>query len=349
MGKQGNNDLPQEYLQRIVAGKTLSCEEAYAAMAAVLRGEAEEAHLEAMLVALTERGETAGEVAGFVLAMREAARTLPLTDAERAGLVDTCGTGGDAMTNAGAQATFNISTAVALVAAGAGAKIAKHGNRSVTSLSGSADVLEALGVRVDLEPEAAVGTLRETGFMYLHAPAMHPAMKHVMPVRKKLGVRTVFNILGPLTNPAGARRQVMGVYAERLVPLVGQALAMLGTEHAFVVHGSDGLDELTITGWSSVAEVVGGEVRLTQVRPEDAGLARSPIEALRGGSAKENGEILRAILQGERSPRRDVVLLNAAAVLVTAGLAGNLRHGAERAAAAIDSGAAMRVLEKLSR
>ena len=349
MGTDGKNDLPQRLLERIVAGETLDRGEAHDAMAAVLRGEAGEGHLEAMLTALTARGETAAEVAGFVQAMREAARTLPLTDAERGELVDTCGTGGDAMTNAGARATFNISTAVALVAAGAGARIAKHGNRSVTSLSGSADVLEALGVRVDLDPESSVRMLRETGFMYLHAPAMHPAMKHVMPVRKKLGVRTVFNILGPLTNPAGARRQVMGVYAERLVPLVGEALALLGTEHAFVVHGMDGLDELTITGVSKVAEVRRGTVTLREVSPADAGLKAAPIDTLRGGDARENAGILRGILAGERGPRRDVVLLNAAAVLVTAGMARSLKEGAAAAAAAIDSGAARGVLEALSR
>jgi anthranilate phosphoribosyltransferase len=336
-------------IQSIIAGATLTRDEGRTAMSGVLRGEVAEAELSAMLVALSARGETAGEIAGFVEAMRAAALTLPLTEAERGVLVDTCGTGGDAMTNAGARATFNISTAVAIVAAAAGAKVAKHGNRSVTSLSGSADVLEALGVAVDLDAEESVQTLRRTGFMYMHAPAMHPAMKYVMPVRRALGVRTVFNILGPLTNPAGARRQVMGVYSKRLVPLIGEALAMLGTEHAFVVHGSDGLDEFTISGASDVAEVRGNTVSLREILPGDAGLSAAPITALRGGDAVENAGILRSIFGGEMGPRRDVVLLNAAAVLVAAGVVFELKDGVARAAAAIDSGGALDVLAKLQR
>jgi anthranilate phosphoribosyltransferase len=341
---------PQKLIRQvIVSAKPLTRDEARNAMAGVLRGEVVDADLSAMLTALSARGETAAEIAGFVEAMRAAALTLPLTDAERSVLVDTCGTGGDAMTNAGARATFNISTAVAIVAAAAGAKVAKHGNRSVTSLSGSADVLEALGVAVNLDPEANVQTLRKTGFMYMHAPAMHPAMKHVMPVRRALGVRTVFNILGPLTNPAGARRQVMGVYSAHLVPLIGEALAMLGTDHAFVVHGSDGLDELTITGTSNVAEVRGSSVSLRQIAPGDVGLTPAPITALRGGDAAENAGILRSIFAGESGPRRDVVLLNAAAVLAAAGVASGMQDGVKRAAAAIDSGAAMSILAKLQR
>jgi anthranilate phosphoribosyltransferase len=326
----------------------LTRDEARTAMAGVLRGEVADADLSAMLVTLSARGETAAEIAGFVEAMRAVALTLPLTGAERSVLVDTCGTGGDAMTNASARATFNISTAVAIVAAAAGAKVAKHGNRSVTSLSGSADVLEALGVAVNLDAEASVQTLRSTGFMYMHAPAMHPALKHVMPVRRALGVRTVFNILGPLTNPAGARRQVMGVYSAHLVPLVGEALAILGTEHAFVVHGSDGLDELTITGSSDVAEVRGSSVTLRQISPGDVGLAPAPITALRGGDAVENAGILRNIFAGEQGSRRDVVLLNAAAVLVVAGMAKDMTDGVKRAAAAIDSGKVMDFLAKLA-
>lgn len=336
-------------LQQITAGDALNREQARTLMAGILRGDTTDDALSAMLTALSARGETAAEIAGFVEAMRAAALTLPLTAAERSLLVDTCGTGGDAMTNASARSTFNISTAVAIVAAAAGAKVAKHGNRSVTSLSGSADVLEALGVAVDLDAEASVQKLRDTGFMYLHAPAMHPTMRHVMPVRRALGVRTVFNILGPLTNPAGARRQVMGVYSAHLVPLVGEALAMLGTEHAFVVHGSDGLDELTITGASNVAEVRGNAVSLRQISPGDVGLTPSPITALRGGDARENAGILRSIFAGEQGPRRDVVLLNASAVLVAAGVASTMQDGVQRAAAAIDSGGALDVLARLQR
>jgi anthranilate phosphoribosyltransferase len=341
---------PQKLIhQVIVSSNPLTRDEARTAMADILRGEVADADLSAMLGALSARGETAAEIAGFVEAMRASALTLPLTDAERSMLVDTCGTGGDAMTNASARATFNISTAVAIVAAAAGAKVAKHGNRSVTSLSGSADVLEALGIAVNLDANASVQTLRSIGFMYMHAPAMHPAMKHVMPVRRALGVRTVFNILGPLTNPAGARRQVMGVYSAHLVPLVGEALAMLGTDHAFVVHGSDGLDELTITGASDVAEVRGNTVSLRQIAPGDVGLVPAPITALRGGDATENAGILRSIFAGEQGPRRDVVLLNAAAVLVAAGVASEMHDGVKRAAAAIDSGTVIDVLTKLQR
>jgi anthranilate phosphoribosyltransferase len=339
----------KKLIQQVIDGKTpLTRDEACMAMSAVLRGEVAEVELSAMLVALSARGETAAEIAGFVEAMRAAALTLPLTGTERSILVDTCGTGGDAMTNAGARATFNISTAVAIVAAAAGAKVAKAGNRSMTSLSGSTDVLEALGIPTNLDAEASVQTLRTTGFMYMHAPAMHPAMKHVMPVRRALGVRTVFNILGPLTNAAGARRQVMGVYSAHLVPLVGEALAMLGTEHAMVVHGSDGLDELTITGASSMAEVRGNAVSLRQIEPGDVGLTSAPITALHGGDATENAEILRSIFAGEKGPRRDVVLLNAAAVLVVAAVAKDMVDGMKRAAAAIDSGGVTAVLLKLS-
>ena len=341
---------PQKLIhQVIVSADPLTRDEARTAMAGIFRGEVADDDLSAMLTALSARGETAAEIAGFVEAMRAAALTLPLTDAERSVLVDTCGTGGDAMTNAGARAIFNISTAVAIVAAAAGAKIAKAGNRSVTSLSGSTDVLEALGVAVNLDAEASVQTLRTTGFMYMHAPAMHPAMKHVMPVRRTLGVRTVFNILGPLTNAAGARRQVMGVYSAHLVPLIGEALAMLGTDHAFVVHGSDGLDELTITGTSNVAEVRGSSVSLRQISPGDVGLTPAPITALRGGDATENAGILRSIFAGESGPRRDVVLLNAAAVLVASAVATDMRDGVNRAAAAIDAGGALEVLAKLQR
>ena len=316
-------------------------------MECVLGGEAgSEMELAAVLGALGARGETAAEIAGFVDGMRGGATSVPLTEAERDGLVDTCGTGGDG------SGTFNISTAAALVAAAAGGRVAKHGNRAVTSKCGSGDVLEALGIPVDLGPDAAAEALRRHGFAFLHAPAHHPGMRAAMPVRRRLGVRTVFNVLGPLTNPAGARAQVMGVYAARLVPLVAEAMAQLGTRHAFVVHGEDGagggMDEMSISGRSAVAEVRDGRVSLIEVVPEDVGLGRWPAGELKGGDAAENAAILRAIFAGEPGARRDVVLLNAAAVLVTAGLASNLRAGVELAAETIDQGRVTALVERLA-
>jgi anthranilate phosphoribosyltransferase len=315
-------------------------------MRAILAGEASEVELAGLMGALAGRGETAEEVAGFAEAMRAVATSLPLTEGERAALVDTCGTGGDA------SGTFNISTAAGLVAAAAGAKVAKHGNRAVTSRCGSADVLEALGVPIGLSPEDAAAALRRDGFCFLLAPAHHPAMKAVMPVRRALGVRTVLHVLGPLLNPAGARRQVMGVFHERLVRLVAEAMVLLGVEHAMVVHGDGGggqagMDEISLSGPTLVAEVRGGAVREYLVAPEEFGLERAPVEALTGGDAGVNAGILRAIFAGERGPRRDVVVLNAAAVLVTAGLAKDIREGVMLAASALDAGKAMRLVETL--
>ena len=329
----------QTELRKIVeARETLALEDAAALMRRILAGEASEIEIAALLGALAGRGETAAEIAGFALAMREAATTLPLTEAERAELVDTCGTGGDA------SGSFNISTAAALVAAAAGAKVAKHGNRAITSKCGSADVLEALGVPVGLAPEAAVEALRRHGFCFLLAPSHHPAMKAVMPVRRAMGVRTVLHVLGPLLNPAGARRQVMGVYSARLVPLVGEAMTMLGVKHALVVHGDGGLDEIALSGPSEVAEVRDGAVRAFAVAPEEFGLVRAPMAALEGGDAQANAAILTAIFAGEMGPRRDVVVLNAAAVLVTAGLAKDIVAGITLASEAIDSGAVTRLV-----
>lgn len=333
---------PQPHLKQIIEGREiLTREAARALMQQILNGELTDIHLAALLGALAARGETAVEIAGFVEAMRAAATTLPLDDAERRQLVDTCGTGGDA------SGSFNISTATALVAAAAGATVAKHGNRAVTSQCGSADILEALGVPVDLSPAAAAAALRKHRFAFLHAPAMHPAMKAVMPVRRAISVRTVFNILGPLTNPAGAAAQVMGVYAPHLVPLVAEAMALLGTRHAFVVHGDGGLDELSISGPSQVAEVRNGTVTLSTLAPEDAGLQRASIETLRGGNAETNAAILEAIFNGERSPRRDIVLFNAAAVLVASDLTSTFTEGVAKAAQAIDSGAVKALLAAL--
>jgi anthranilate phosphoribosyltransferase len=336
----------QQELRRVIEQRaTLSRADAAALMRAILAGDASELELAALLGAMAGRGETAAEIAGFAEGMRGAATMLPLSAAEQDEVVDTCGTGGDA------SGSFNISTAAALVAAAAGAKVAKHGNRAITSKCGSADVLEALGIPTQLAPDAAVAALRTHGFCFLLAPAHHPAMKAVMPVRRALGVRTVLHVMGPLLNPAGARRQVMGVYAARLVPLVAEALALLGAKHALVVHGDGdgvrGQDELALSGPSEVAEVRDGVVRTYRMTPEDVGLTRAPLETLEGGDAEENAAILRAIFAGAAGPQREIVLLNAAAVLYTAGIAEDIRDGIARAAMAIGSGAVTELLGRL--
>ena len=325
----------------IEAHEVLSFSEAVALMRRILAGDAADVELAALLGALAGRGETAAEIAGFASAMREAATTLPLSSIEQSALVDTCGTGGDA------SGSFNISTAAALVAAGAGAKVAKHGNRAITSRCGSCDVLEALGIPTTLSPQAAVSALREDGFCFLLAPSHHPAMKAVMPVRRAMGVRTVLHALGPLLNPAGARAQVMGVYSARLVPVVAEAMTMLGIRHAFVVHGDGGLDELALSGPSHIAEVRDSVVREYMVHPEQFGFRLAPLAALEGGDAGVNAGILRAVFAGEVGPRRDVVLLNAAAVLVAAGLAETILSGVALAARAVDSGAVAELVERL--
>ncbi len=322
----------------------LDREQARAAMQAILEDTQNilpDVQIEGLLIALAARPVTADELAGFVDAMRAAAVTLPFTGEERATLVDTCGTGGDA------SGTFNISTAVALVATAAGAKIAKHGNRNLTSRCGSADVLDALEVPTSLSPDLAVACLRATGFVFLFAPRMHPAMRRVQPIRKAIGRRTVFNVLGPLTNPALAPAQVLGVYAADLVPLVAETMVKLGVRHGFVVHGADGLDEITLNGETEIAEVKDGAFRLWRFSPEDAGLDRAPLSALQGGDAAENAAILQAIFAGETGPRRDIVLVNAAATLVTSGMAADIRGGIELAARAIDSGAVSKTLAAL--
>ncbi len=339
----------QPHLKRMIEDRaTLTQDQARDLMQHILTGQLADIEIAALLGALAARGETAAEIAGFVQAMRHAATALPLTTAERAALVDTCGTGGDA------SDTFNISTAAALVAA-AGASVAKHGNRAVTSKCGSADVLEALGIPVSLAPSEGAEALRTHRFAFLHAPSLHPAMKAVMPVRRALGFRTIFNVLGPLSNPAGASAQVMGVYAAHLVPLVSQAMALLDTRHAFVVHGetgtapSRGMDELSISGPSHLAEVRAGHITLSTVTPEDFGLPRAPIDTLRGGDATTNAAILTAIFAGEPGPRRNVVLLNAAAVLVTAGLVPNITAGIQLAASTIDRGQVTELVASLVR
>ena len=330
--------------------QSLSRDEARKVMSEVLTGQCTDAQIAALLVALHMKGETVEEIVGFAEAIRSAATPLAVvgnsaidvSGTERDALVDTCGTGGDA------SGTFNISTATALVAAGAGVRVAKHGNRSVTSKCGSADVMEALGVNITLPPARVADCLKEVGIAFLFAPAMHSAMKYVQPARRELRLRTVFNLLGPLTNPAHASAQVVGVYSDDLVEKLAEALSMLGLRRALVVHGSDGLDEISISGPTRVAEVRDGQVRTYEVTPEEFGLERAPIEALSGGDAAENAAIIREVLAGKNSARRDVVLLNAAAALVAAGRANHLADAMPLAANSIDSGAAVAKLQALA-
>jgi anthranilate phosphoribosyltransferase len=327
-----------ESLRRVMSGEDLSRREMEVLIGLLMDGGLDERVTAGLLIALAMKGESVAELAGAAAAMRARVLTIPHRRPE---VIDTCGTGGDG------RGTFNISTAAALVASAAGAAVAKHGNRSVSSRSGSADVLEALGVRIDATPEATGRCLDQLGIAFLFAPGLHPAMRAVMPVRRALTVRTLFNLLGPLTNPAGARRQVIGVFAAERVETVAGALCELGTEHALVVHGSDGLDEITCSGPTTVAETRDGSVRLYELEPEDFGVARHPTEALAGGDPGENAALLRILLEGAPGPLRDVTLINAGAALVVAGVAEEWRDGAERAAAAIDSGAAAARLEAL--
>jgi anthranilate phosphoribosyltransferase len=323
-------------LAKLVDGRILSADEAHAFFAACLRGEPTPAQVAAAVTALRIRGETVEEITAFATAMREAARTLDHPyDA-----IDTCGTGGDG------QHTFNISTAAALVLAGAGLKVAKHGNRAMSSKSGSSDVLSVLGVNLQAGPAQQRRSLDQAGIAFLFAPAYHGAMRHVGPVRAEIGFRTVFNLLGPLSNPAGAKRQVMGVYDPRLLEPLAEVLGRLGATRAWTVHGQ-GLDELTTTGETEVAEWKDGTVRRFTVTPEDAGLPRASLDALRGGDAEENAMALRALLDGDAGAYRDIVLLNAAAALVVADRATDLAEGAALAAAVIDDGRAARALADL--
>src|SRR4051812_6240616 len=328
--------------------QALSREEARAVMAEILSGQTTDAQIAALLVALHMKGETVEEIVGFAEAIRAAAAPLHTNDSaldvsgtERDALVDTCGTGGDASN------TFNISTATALTVAGAGVRVAKHGNRSVSSKCGSADVMEALGININLPPSRVAACLDQVGIAFLFAPAMHSAMKYVQPARRELRLRTVFNLLGPLTNPARASAQVVGVYSEDLVEKVAHALCMLGLKRALVVHGSDGLDEITISGPTRIAEVREGAVRSFEITPEQFGLNRSPIETLSGGDASSNAEIIVSLLRGENSPKRDVVLLNAAAALVAAGKTNSIAEALPLAAESLDKGLAAAKLRAL--
>jgi len=330
--------MTPQTLEFLIEGHDLSQAEARALMNDIMEGTVGEATLAAVLTALRIKGETAEEIAGFATAMREHA--VPVQP-RRNTLVDTCGTGGDG------KHTFNISTAAALVAAAMGIGVAKHGNRAISSHSGSADVLEALGVNITLPPAAVAELIDRVGIGFLFAPQHHPAMKHAAPVRRQLGVRTVFNVLGPLTNPAGVKRQLVGVFRPDLTEVLCTVLRTLGAERAFVVHGLDGTDEVSITGETRVSELKAGEVRTYRFSPEEAGLQRTGLAAIAGGSAADNAARLRAILAGESGPLADAVVLNVAFVALAADRAGTAAEGVRQARAVLASGRAAEVLEQL--
>jgi anthranilate phosphoribosyltransferase len=328
----------EKAIRKVIDRQHLEREEMAEVFGEVMDGRASDVQKSALLVALRMKGETADEITGAAMAMR--ARVTPLTvDADR--IVDTCGTGGDG------RGTFNVSTVAAIVAAGAGAVVAKHGNRAVSSACGSADVLKELGVNIDLDAPRMSEVLRRTGISFLFAPKLHPAMGAVMGVRRELGVRTMFNVLGPLTNPAFARRQVLGVYAEHLVEVLAQVLLALGAVHAMVVHSRDGLDEISVSAPTRVAEVVNGEVRRYELRPEEIDVANHALDGIAGGDAAENARIARAVLAGETGPRADIVAANAGAALYVSGAVPTIRDGVALARASIATGKAMQKLEEL--
>jgi anthranilate phosphoribosyltransferase len=325
-------------LEKLHRREDLSPAEAAGAMGEIMDGRAQPAQIAALLVALSMKGERPAEIVGFARTMRDRAVKL---SKEFDHVVDTCGTGGDR------SHTFNVSTVAALVGAACGLRVAKHGNRSVSSQCGSADVFEQLGVRIDAPPELVERTLDRAGIAFFFAPTFHPSMRHAAATRRELGIRTAFNLLGPLTNPAGARRQIVGVPRSELTELVARALGMLGSERAWVVHGADGLDEISTTGYTKVSEANAGTVRTFYLHPSDVGLPKVTREALRGGDPSTNAAIARSVLAGEKGPARDIVLFNAAAALFVAGRAASLRDGITRAAEAIDTGAAARTLERM--
>ncbi len=328
----------QQAIAQAVTGENLDYKQAFDTMEMIMRGEATEAQIAALLVALRMKGETATEIAALAASMRRNARAVEIDLAQQP--VDIVGTGGDG------KHTFNISTVAAFVIAGAGVPVAKHGNRSVSSKCGSADVLEVLGVRTDIDAGQMAECVRRAGLAFLFAPVLHPAMKHAVGPRRQIGIRSVFNILGPITNPAGVLRQVVGVYERRLVRLLAEVLHKLGSEHVMVVHSADGLDEISLAAPTYVAELKENAIDEYEITPEDFGLARSAA-ALGGGDAATNAEIARAVLDGAPGPERDIVLANAAAGLYVAGRAATLREAAAQAAESIDSGQARGRLHKL--
>lgn len=324
-------------MQKVATGASLTEEETREAFQTMMSGVATPVQMAAFLMALRVRGETIPEITGATRLMRE--RMVPVE--APSGAVDIVGTGGDG------HNTFNVSTAAAIVAAGAGVPVAKHGNRSVSSLSGASDVLTALGVKIDVAPMAISREIAEAGVGFMWAPMHHPAMKHWAPARAELGIRTIFNLLGPLANPAGVKRQVVGVFNAAWTEPIAEVLGNLGSVHAWVVHGSDGLDEITTTGPTRVTELKDGAIHTFEVRPSDAGLPPATLEDLKGGDATVNAAKIRELLAGEPGPFRDIVLLNAGAALIVGGKASDLREGSARAARAIDDGAAARALDKL--
>ncbi len=327
----------KEAISILIEKIDLSEKEMSDTMREIMEGKVTDAQIGAFLTALRLKGETIAEITGAAKVMREKALSIK----SPAGTVDTCGTGGDM------AHTFNISTTSALVVAGAGIPVAKHGNRSVSSKSGSADVLQALGVNIELSPEKVEKSLMEVGFGFLFAPLFHGAMKYALGPRREIGIRTVFNILGPLTNPAGAKYQVLGVYSSDLTETMAKVLGNLGCIHAFIVHGEDGLDEITITGRTRVSELKGGRVENYFIEPADFGIKAGRIDDLLGGESKENAEITINILKGEKGPKRDIVLLNASAAIVASGKAKDLKEGVAVAERSIDSGSALRKLEEI--
>ena len=330
------NPVLTDAIERVAAGGDLSADEAAGVLREVMEGRASEAQTAALLIGLRTKGETVAEIAGLARTMRELAVKV---DAGEGDLLDTAGTGGG-------RPTFNVSTTAALIAAGAGCQVAKHGNRSATSQCGSADVLEALGALIDLDPEAVAACIGELGFGFMFAPRHHQAMRHVVPVRKELGVRTIFNFLGPLTNPAGARRQVIGVSDGAYLDTIAAALQELGTEVALVVSSADGLDEFSASGATRVVELKGGKIEAYEVTPEQVDLEPAVDGAVGAGTPDQNAQVLRSVLDGAPGPERTLAVMNAGAAIYAGGGAGDLREGARAAEQAIDSGAARDVMER---
>jgi len=328
----------KDAIEKLVDGRNLTEDEAASVMDEIMSGKATDAQIGSLLTSLRLKGETVEEITGFAKVMRSKATRI---ECKSRPLVDTCGTGGDV------SGTFNISTVSAFVAAGAGAKVAKHGNRSVSSKCGSADLLMELGINIEAAPDVVATCVDDIGIGFLFAPRLHGAMKHAIGPRREMGIRTVFNILGPLTNPAHATAQILGVYAEELTEPIAGVLNRLGCDRAFVVHGEDGLDEITTTTRTRLSECVNGTVRNYSIEPEDFGIPRAGVDELRGGDPKDNAKICLTILRGERGPKRDIVLLNAGAAIAVAGLAAGIEEGTRLATESLDSGAALDKLEKL--
>lgn len=336
--KRRENKMIKEAIKKVVEGKGLTQDEAHQTMGEIMEGKTTDAQIAALITSLRMKKETIDEITGFAKAMRAHAVRIKL---EVADVVDTCGTGGDLL------GTFNISTAAAFVVAGCGVHIAKHGNRSVSSAAGSADVLEALGVKIDVSPEAVSTCIDKIGIGFLFAPLLHPAMRYAIGPRKEIGIRTVFNILGPLTNPAFASSQILGVYDLPLTAILAEVLGNLGVRHALVVHGADGMDEISTTGETTISEFKEGKVKTYTINPEEFGLPRAQIEDFEGGSPKDNAETLRSILKGEKGPKRDIVSANASAALVAADKVTDFKQGLSLAEESVDEGKALEKLDKL--